>query len=103
MRTSVVLGGDLDIDVILAAVDVAILDAAVGEMDLLVEVRQVVIPRPLLDLAPVTIRPSIGVRPVPITFVEPLLVLALQLVVQPHPLDLQTPRLELRCLALALA
>jgi hypothetical protein len=31
-----VLGGDLEIDVILAAVDVAILDAAVGKMDLLV-------------------------------------------------------------------
>jgi hypothetical protein len=100
VRTSVVLGSDLDIDVILAAVDVAILDAAVGKMDLLVEVRQVMVVRPLLDLAPVAFRPSIGVRPVPITFVEPLLVLALQLVVQPHALDLQTPRLEPRRLAL---
>ncbi|OFW25018.1 MAG: hypothetical protein A3G21_16370 [Acidobacteria bacterium RIFCSPLOWO2_12_FULL_66_21] len=93
------LRGDLDVDVILVAVDVAILDAAVGEMDLVVEVRQVMVVRPLLGLARVTVRPSIGVRPAPVTFVKPPLVLALQLVVQPNTLDLQAPRLEPRRLA----
>src|SRR5437870_4056304 len=65
-----------------------------------VEVRQGVLVRPLLDLMGVTVWPSVGIRAVSIAFLEPLLVFTLQLVVEPHALDLQATRREPRCLAL---
>ena len=47
-----------------------------------------------------TIRPPVGVRSVPIAFMEPLLVLTLQVVVESCALDLQAALLEPRRLAL---
>jgi hypothetical protein len=97
---TVVLRRDFDIYVILAAVDIAIFDAAVREVHLPVEVRQVMVVRPLIDLACVTIRPSIRVRPAPVALVEPPLIFALQLIVQPHALNRSAPLLEPLYLAL---
>ena len=56
-------------------------------MDLLIEVREVVFERPLFDFPRVTIRVSVVVVAIPIALVEPLLVLALELVVQDDALD----------------
>ncbi|PYR81924.1 MAG: hypothetical protein DMF87_03650 [Acidobacteria bacterium] len=47
MRTSVVLRHDLDVAVILAAIQFAKLDAQIGEVNLVIEVREVVFPRPV--------------------------------------------------------
>jgi hypothetical protein len=53
-----------------------------------------VIVRPLLDFALVAIGPTIGVWTIAIAFLKPLLVLALQLVVEAHSVDLQAARVE---------
>ena len=45
----------LDIYVVVAAVDILVLDPHVREMDLLIEVRQVVLASPFLDLVWLTI------------------------------------------------
>ena len=58
---AIVLGDDLDVLVTVASVQL-VLDAEVGEVDALVEVRQVVFARPLFDLARVPIRSSVAVR-----------------------------------------
>jgi hypothetical protein len=60
----------------LGSIDVAILDPAVGQMHLPVEEQEIVVVRPLLDLALVAIGSAVGVRSIPIAFVEPLRVLA---------------------------
>jgi hypothetical protein len=90
----IVFGDDFDVEVTLASIDVAIVDAAVRKMDLPFEEREVVVVCPLRDLAFVAVGPAVGIRSVAIAFVKPLLVLALQLVVEPHSLDLQATRLE---------
>ncbi len=59
-------------------------------MDLVIEVRQVVFARPLLNLIGLAIRPAVAV---PIAFVEPLLMLALELVIEGDSID---PRIALR-------
>src|ERR1700682_4035133 len=53
-----------------------------GEMDLVIEVREVVIVRPFLDLVRLAIGPAIRIVAVPISLVAPLLVLTLELVVE---------------------
>src|ERR1700730_17705394 len=83
----IVDGDDLDILVIPPAVGVFALDAQVREMHLVIEVRQVVFERPFLDLVRLAIRPTIRIVAVPITFVQPLLILALELVVEDDMVD----------------
>src|SRR5947209_20004397 len=78
VRTPVMDGHDLDVLVVPASVGFLVFDPQIGEMDLLVEVRQ----RPCFNLARVAIGVSVVVVPVPIALVQPLLVLALELVVQ---------------------
>jgi hypothetical protein len=51
-------------------------------MDLVIEVREVVFVRPFLDLVRLAIGPAIRIVAVPISLVEPLLVLTLELVVE---------------------
>src|SRR5580698_6791484 len=79
---AIVDGDDLDIVVIPAAVDLFVFDSDVREVHLLVEVRQVVLLRPLRDLLVAAIGVPVVVVAVPIPLVEPLLVLALELVVE---------------------
>ena len=78
---------DLHILVVAAAVDLLVFDPQVGEMDLLIEVRQVVFERPLFDLPHIAIGVAVVVLALPIALVQPLLVLALELVVEDHTFD----------------
>jgi hypothetical protein len=55
----VVDGRDLDVPMIPAAIGLFVLDAQVGEMDLVAEVREVVVVRPFLDLVRFAIGASI--------------------------------------------
>jgi hypothetical protein len=83
----IVEGRDLDVDMALTAVDVPVFDPEVGKMDLILEVREVVLARPFFNLPLVAIRVPVVVVSVAIPFVEPLLVLPLQFVIEHHPID----------------
>jgi hypothetical protein len=63
--SAVMLRYDLDVDVIFAAIDISVLDPAIGELHVPIGVRQIVFVGPSLDFASVAIRPSVGVRSVP--------------------------------------
>jgi hypothetical protein len=73
---------DLDVLVIPPAVELLVFDPQVGKMDLVIEVGEVVVVCPCLDLVRLAIGPAIRVVAVPIPLVQPLLVLALELVVE---------------------
>jgi len=66
MAAAIVNRRDLDVDAIPASIRQFVLDAQVREVDLLVEVRQLVLQRPLLDLSVVTIWPAVRVVATPI-------------------------------------
>lgn len=68
-----------------------VFDAQVGKVHVLVEVRQVVLQCPLLDLSSVAIRVAVVIITVAIALVEPLLVFTLELVVEDDPLDAGIP------------
>jgi hypothetical protein len=79
--------GDLHVAVAVMSVRVEILDPNVRKVDMPVEVRQVVFERPALDF---TLRPvgsAIGIRVAAIALVEPLLILAFELVVEGDMVD----------------
>src|SRR5262249_58969780 len=56
-----------------------VLDANIGKVYALVEVRQLVFARPLLNLAGIAIRPTVTVRAIAIALLQELLVLPLEL------------------------
>jgi len=86
MGAAIVLGDDLDI--LMAVVPVQlVLDPKVGKMDAVVEVRQVVFMRPAFDFARIAIGPSIAIRSATISFLEPLLIFALERVVEDDSTD----------------
>jgi hypothetical protein len=87
-------GDDLDVLMVPAAVDLLVFDTQVGEMDLLVEVRQVVFERPIFDLPRVAIGVAVVVLALLVARVQPLLILALELVVEDHALDARVAFLE---------
>jgi hypothetical protein len=60
VRAAIVLRDDLDVFITLPAIEF-VLEAEIGEVDRLVEVREVVVERPFLDLARVTIRSPVAV------------------------------------------
>jgi hypothetical protein len=78
VRAPIVLGDDLQVLVVLVPVQL-IFEPDVREMDLLIEVRQVVLVGPACDLPLVTIRSTVAVRPSTIRLLQPFLILALQL------------------------
>jgi hypothetical protein len=82
-----------------APVDVAILDAGVGEMHLLIEVRQVVLARPVLDLFAAPIRAAVAVSITAIPLLKEALVLAFQLAIELDAKDACSTVLELGSLA----
>jgi hypothetical protein len=90
MGAAIVRGDDLDVLTLPAAVRLLVLDADVGEMDLVIEVRQVVFVRPFANLIGRAIRMTVIVVVVLVAFVEPALVLALQLGVEDDALDART-------------
>jgi len=65
VSAAIVLGEQLDVLVVLPSVDL-VLDAVVREVDLAVEVRQVVLARPLADLVLVPVRAAVTVRASPV-------------------------------------
>lgn len=87
MRTSIVDRHDFDILVIAAPVELLVFDAQIRKMHLLVEVWEVVVVGPFLDLMWLAIGPSIGVVAVGIPLVQPMLILMLELVIQNDAVD----------------
>jgi hypothetical protein len=81
MGAAVVRGDDLDILMTVTSVQL-VLDAEIGEVDAVVEIRQGVLTRPAFDLAGVAIGSSIAVRPASVPLLEPHLILALERVVE---------------------
>src|ERR1700754_5003050 len=81
MTAAVVVRDHFDVFVTVTPIEL-VLEAEIGEMDRLVEVRQVVFARPLLDLARIPIRSPVAVRPPAVVGLEPLLVLPLEVVLQ---------------------
>src|SRR5438552_1286317 len=73
-------GQDLAIVMVVAAVDVLVFDPEIGEVHMPIEVGQVVIESPLLNLVLGAIRATISVGATTVALVQPLLVLALELV-----------------------
>jgi hypothetical protein len=73
---------DLDVDVIVAPIELFVFDPDIRKMCLFIEIGQVVVQRPLFDLARVTIRVSVVVRTIAVAFMKPPLVIPLQLVVE---------------------
>ena len=61
VRAPIVVGDDFHVEVILSSVDVPILDTAIRKMHLSIEEWQVMIVRPLRDLALVAIGPTVGI------------------------------------------
>lgn len=82
-----------------SAIDILVFDSYVGKMQLVIEIRQVVRPRPVFDLLVRAIRTSIAIGAVGVALVQPTLVLALEFVIEDHPIDAGLPRLELFCFA----
>jgi hypothetical protein len=87
MRAAIVLGDDLHVFVPVASLKF-VLDAEVGKMHGVIEVREVVIACPVFDLARVAIGSAVAVWPAAVSFLEPFLVLALEFVVQNDAADI---------------
>jgi len=88
VRPAIVDRQDFDAFVCPTPVELLVFDPQVGKMHLVVEVRELVLERPLFDLARVSVRVAVVVVVVSIALVQPLLVLALQLVVEDNAVDL---------------
>jgi hypothetical protein len=82
---------DLDVLAVPAAVRLLVLDADVGEVDHVIEIRQVVFVRPFANLIGRAIRMAVVVVVILVPLVEPALILALQLVVEDDALNVCTP------------
>jgi len=85
---AIVLGDHLDVFVMVASVQL-LLDTEVGEVNRLIEVRQVVFVGPGFDFAGVQIRSPVAVRPPAIRLLQPLLVLALEFVLEDDAADVR--------------
>ena len=73
---------------VLAAVDL-VLDAVVREMHLAIEVRQVVLARPVADLVVAAVWSSVDVCAVSVVVLQELLVLALEILLEDDAADLE--------------
>jgi hypothetical protein len=104
VTAAVVNRGDLHVAVEMMSVKVEIVDPNVRKVDVPVEVREVVFERPSFDFTLRPIGSTIGIRIASIALVEPLLILAFELVVErdvvdaiaafKEPIDLVQVRLE---------
>jgi hypothetical protein len=83
--------------VVFAPVRLAVFDAEVGEADLVVVVRQVVVVGPFGDLPRRPIGMAVVVVALSVALVQPALIVALQLVVQHDAVDACAALLEARC------
>jgi len=90
VRTAIVRGNDLDIAGVAPPIHV-VFNASIGELNVaLLVARQIVLPRPASDLVDVAIGSSVAILVVAIPFLQELLVLPLQLVVQEDAVDVCT-------------
>jgi hypothetical protein len=80
---------DLDVECVIASVDV-VLDADVRELDVaLVVARQVVLPGPVLNLQRVAIGSAVAVVTIAIALLQELLILAFQVVLEDDAVDVR--------------
>src|SRR6185503_16359130 len=97
VRASIVRRHHLDVLVVPASVWLLILDSKIREMELIVEVRKIVLVRPVANLVRRPIRVAVIVVVVLVPFVQPSLIVALELVIEDDPFDvslaLEEPRL----------
>ncbi|PYR95528.1 MAG: hypothetical protein DMF84_00790 [Acidobacteria bacterium] len=87
MSAAIVAGRDLDVLVARTAIAVLVFDARVGEMSLLVVVRQVVLARPKRDLFRLAIWPAVALLATAVVLLKEPLIVPLELVVQNDALD----------------
>jgi len=87
MGATVMLRRDLDVVVIPPAVRFLVLDARIREVHLVIEVRKLVLERPDADLLVGPIWVSVVIVPVAVPLVKPLLVVALELVIEDDSID----------------
>jgi hypothetical protein len=66
-----------------------VLDSVVGKVNLVIEVRQIVLARPFTDVVLVAARPAVAVRSVAVVVLQELLVLALQVLFEDDAADLK--------------
>jgi hypothetical protein len=88
MSATVVHREQLDVLVVLAAVDL-VLDAVIREMHLAIEVRQVLLARPVADLVVGAVGSSVAVRSVAVVILQELLVLAFEILLEDDAADLE--------------
>jgi hypothetical protein len=81
MGAAVVLSEQLDVLMVLPPVDL-VLDAIVREVDLPIEVRQVVLVGPPADIVLVSVRPAVAVGAPSVVFLQELLILAFQFLLE---------------------
>ena len=88
MGTAVVVRDHFDVFVTVTPIEL-VLKPEIGEVDRLVEVREVVLVRPGFDLARVAIRSPVAVWPAAVVLLEPLLVLPLEVVLEHDATDVR--------------
>lgn len=89
MGASVVRRHHLDVERVIASIDV-VLDADVRELDVaLVVAGKVVLPCPVLDLQRIAIGSAIAVVTIAIALLQELLILAFQVVLEDDPVDVR--------------
>src|SRR5262245_66463007 len=82
MRAAVVKCRDLHVLDVAAAVRPFVFQPEIGEVDVPVKERQIMLVGPLLDLLRIAIWPAVSIRTVAIAVVKKLLILALEFVVE---------------------
>src|ERR1043166_5943027 len=87
VSAAVVNGGHLHVAVEVVSVQVEEVDPNVWKMDVSIEVREVVYERPALDFTFRSIGSAVSIRVASIALVQPLLVLAFELVIEGDMLD----------------
>jgi hypothetical protein len=97
VRAAIVNGEHLDVLMTVATIAVFVLDPEVWKMDLVIEVRQVMLHRPEADLILVAIGMTVVVVPLAIVLVQPLLVIPLQLVVENDAVNSRALCLQALC------
>lgn len=98
MGSAVMHGEHLDVLMIAAPVHVLVLDSNVRKMDLVIEVRQVMVGRPRANLVLGSIRMPVVVVALTVVLMKPLLIVALQLVVEDDAVNASTLFVEaVRC------
>lgn len=90
-------GDDLDVLTLPTPGGLLILDAEIGEVNLVVEVRQAVLDGPLANFSRRAIRVAVVVAAVAVMLVEPALILALEFVVEDDAIDVRAALPEPRC------